>query len=371
MARPKKLDKGVKIRKDGRFEKRFTFEGKRHSVCAHDLKELDKQYREKLTALENGTYKKNTVVTLNSYYADWFKSRKGTKENTLHNYDSHYRTHIKQALGHRKIKDIERREIIRFQQSLIDKGLSPASVNHVMTVLQLLLNDAVRDEVIASNPAKAIKSLTATVKASETKHRALTIEEQRKLISAFDGDYYKELIEFLLATGMRCGEAAALSWDDVDYKKNVIHVRATTTLDKDGKFVIGSSPKTKAGKRDIPLNSVIRDILTRQRAKQAVISIGCKNVFLSVTGRLLQSSLINKAIARAVNKLNESGANMDTITAHALRATFATRSIESGMNPRTLQGILGHESYKMTMDLYAHVTNETAQAEMRLLENAV
>lgn len=62
---------------------------------------------------------------------------------------------------------------------------------------------------------------------------------------------------------------------------------------------------------------------------------------------------------------------IEHFTSHALRATFATRAIEQGMTPQTLKTIMGHSSYKMTMDLYAHVLPNTKQEEMKKIEFVV
>lgn len=81
-----------------------------------------------------------------------------------------------------------------------------------------------------------------------------------------ESDYYYEFVALLLCTGMRSGEAAALTWSDLDYKQNVIHVTKTVTYDEDGMIGIGN-PKSEAGKRDIPFNDTIKGVLSSQRKK--------------------------------------------------------------------------------------------------------
>lgn len=174
-------------------------------------------------------------------------------------------------------------------------------------MLMVVLNDAIQDSVISKSPADGIKSLKDTdTKASETYRRALTEQEQKDFMQEMAQDYYYEFVSLLLCTGMRSGETAALMWDDIDYKQNVIHVTKTAAFNEDGTATIGS-PKSEAGKRDIPLNDTIRDILLRQRKKQ-------------------------------------------------------------GGNPQTLKTILGHNSLAMTMDLYSHVLPNTKQKEMDSLK---
>ncbi|MCI8969443.1 MAG: tyrosine-type recombinase/integrase [Lachnospiraceae bacterium] len=75
-----------------------------------------------------------------------------------------------------------------------------------------------------------------------------------------------EFVSLLLCTGMRSGEAAALTWDDIDYKQNVTHVTETATFNEGGTTTVGS-PKSEAGNRDIPLNDSIKDILIKAEKK--------------------------------------------------------------------------------------------------------
>ena len=158
-----------------------------------------------------------------------------------------------------------------------------------------------------------------------------------------------------------------MTWDDVDYKQNVIHITKTATFNKDGTAMIGSS-KSEAGKRYIPLNDTIKDILLRQRKKQGSIVQIENRVFTAVYGGIVHNHEINRAISDALARLEEQGKPIEHFMAHALRDTFATRYIEQGGNPQTLKTILGHSSLAMTMDLYSHVLPNTKQKEMDSLK---
>ena len=165
---------------------------------------------------------------------------------------------------------------------------------------------------------------------------------------------------------MTKAEAAALTWSDIDYKQNVIHVTKTATFNEDNSRTTGT-PKSESGKRDIPLNDTIRGILAKQRKKRSiVISIDKEEnrVFVSVYGKMVDNSIVNKAIRSALARLDGKGKPIEDFTVHALRDTFATRYIEQGGSPQTLKTILGHSSLAMTMDLYSHVLPNTKQKEM-------
>ncbi|MDE6921072.1 MAG: site-specific integrase [Lachnospiraceae bacterium] len=359
-----RLAAGTRKRADGTFEKRFTVDGVRYSVYGRNAKELAQKEQEIRKAIESGIYTDNRKLTLDKYFIEWLAGkRNGTKGNTLKTYKSFYYKHVSPKIGSRKVQQIERREILTLQRD-ISEYLSISTCNTVLKVLKAVFNDAVQDAVINKSPADGIKVLKDTdTKAIETYHRALTEHEQMDFMQEMAQDYYYEFVSLLLCTGMRSGEAAALTWDDIDYKQNVVHVTKTATFNEDGTAAIGS-PKSEAGKRDIPLNDTIRDILLRQRKKQGSIVQIENRVFTTVYGGMVHNHAVNRAISDALARLEERGKPIEHFTAHALRDTFATRYIEQGGSPQTLKTILGHNSLAMTMDLYSHVLPNTKQKEM-------
>jgi integrase len=362
-----KLPSGVRKRENGSYEKRFTLNGKQRSICAKSLKELEQKEHDLRQQIKDGTYTKNKDLTLDKYFEEWIALReKKVKSNTVLLYNTTYYTHISPVLGKSKIKKIEKRQIdLMFAD--ID-GISVSSKKLVMTVLRMILNDAVNDEIIAKNPATMVKlERDYSAKANETYHRALTKEETAAFVAEMKNDFYSELIEFMLVTGMRIGECAALEWSDIDMKKKKINVNKTTTRDKKGNIIIGDSPKSESGKRDISINKEIEAILRRQKQKMKFLdgTIRFSNrVFPTVNGAIVYNTLINKTIKSALERLEAKGTHIDHFTAHALRDTFATRCIEQGMRPKSLQKIMGHKDISITMNIYTHVTEEAQAEEM-------
>ena len=358
-----RLASGVRKRKDGTLEKRFTIDGKRYSVYAATQKELAEKEQETREQIKQGTYTKNANITLDKYFIEWKAHKANTiKANTMIMYSNYYNKHISKALGKRKIKDIERREVIKLQNNLLNE-LAPATVNAIIKTLRIILNDAIKDEITTRNAAR-IKPVKEEQKATETYHRALTIQEQNDFMQALKDSYYYSFIALMLLTGIRAGEAAALTWQDIDTKKNVIHITKTTTKDDNGKLTIGTSAKTEAGTRDIPINKNIRDILHDHKNKTAVLPFITNNVFVSAYGNIIDNGTINRAIKNTLEKMERNGEHIEHFTSHAMRDTFATRYIEQGGSMQTLKTLLGHSSIKMTMDLYAHVLPDTKQEEM-------
>ncbi len=359
-----RLPQGVRRRKDGTLEKRFTVNKVRYSVYAGNTKELAVKEQELRNQIKAGAYKKNRSITLDKYFGEWIERRKRTvKSNTIYIYTTCYNTNIKSYLGSKRIVDIERREIIELQGVLSEK-LSPTSTNYMITLLNIIFNDAITDEIITRNPARKIKGVKEDKKANESYHRALTKQEQADFMQALKGSYYYTFIAFMLSTGMRVGEVGALTWQDIDYKNNVIHVNKTITKNENGNNIKGDSTKTDAGERDIPLNDTIKGILLEHKKTSDILPFLTNNIFTSTRGNIIHCEHINKEIKRVLRELDQAGKHIEPFTSHALRDTFATRYIEQGGSMQTLKTILGHSSITMTMDLYAHVLPDTKQAEM-------
>lgn len=356
------------------IESRFTVNGKRYSVYADTVsrcKEKESLVREQI---KNGTYTNNRNITLDQYYDEWEKGRRGTiKGNTALGNKSRYKNHIKPAIGNRKIVDIEKREIIKLQQELSEK-MKATTANAVITQLKTMLNDAVSDGILSQSPARGVKALkTEEKEASKTYHRALTVEEQNMFLQEAKCEWLYELLALMLCTGMRIGEATALTWSDIDYINNVIHVTSTISRTSEGSYTVGT-PKSKKSKRDIPMTGTIKDILKSQKQKIKdmqgnVIDIS-QRVFMSISGGMVYNASANKAITDTLKRMESKGNRIEHFSAHALRDTFATRYIEHGGSPQVLKTILGHASLAMTMDLYSHVMPNTKQEEMEKINIA-
>ena len=226
------------------------------------------------------------------------------------------------------------------------------------------MSDALKERRIEYNPCVLLKDLKRTEeRARDTNHRALSREEQAAF---FDCDrckssYYFNLFRFAISTGMRAGEIGALRLSDI--RNGFINVERTITRTENGSYVIGDSAKTKAGRRTIPVTDQIKDIIADQKELNHILdgnTIAMDNLFFKAPERGL---LMVTPADREIKKICKV-CGIEPFTMHAFRATFATRCIESGMNPKTLQEILGHSNFNITMSLYGHCLEDTKAKEM-------
>ena len=241
------------------------------------------------------------------------------------------RNHIGPAMGHRKVADIEEREVALLQKALAAKQ-KPRTVNITIVQLKNIFESAVSDGIIVRNPAAGVKPLKTDDKAArEIYHRALTEEEQCLFMEHAKEEWLYELIALLLCTGMRVGEATALTWNDIDYANNVIHITKTVCRTATGEYTV-DMPKSRTSVRDIPLNDTIRKVLKGQREKLDYVHGNIVNlsrpVFENTFGGMVYNASINKAISDTLKRIKQEGKEIEHFSAHALRETFATRYIE-------------------------------------------
>ena len=170
---------------------------------------------------------------------------------------------------------------------------------------------------------------------------------------------------------MRNGELRGLKYSDIDKKKMVIHVVRTLKYEE-GRGLYEDTPKTASSTRDIPLTEDMLQIIENQKKFWGISKIINKNEYVFHQGdkRPISRDCVQSEIDRVIALIREDGINFERFICHGFRHTFATRAIESGMQPQTLKTILGHSTLSMTMDLYSHVLPSTKAEEMEAISGA-
>ena len=357
-------------RKDGYLKKSFTIDGKRYYVYGKNANELFLKEKAKREEIQKGfNVRKNPTVE--EYYERWTEGRRDSvKESTLRGQikmfeaiSSVYIASASKTFGELKIKDVSVDDL-RVVQKELAKTRRTQTVNDYIAHFKHCMNDALNERVIEYNPCLTIKNLKRTEeKARDTYHRALTIEEQKNFFGCerCQNSIYYNVFRFAILTGARVGEIGALRNSDI--KDGKIHIERTITRTETGAYKIGDSAKTQAGRRTIPINQEIQAVLDSQRELNKILDDDALQtddcLFKAPERGLLMATPIDREIKR-ICKLT----NIEPFTMHAFRATFATRCIENGMNPRTVQELLGHSNFNITMSLYGHVLDDTMSDAM-------
>lgn len=376
-----KLPAGIRINSNGKYECRFTMNGKRYSVYGNTVKEVRAKELARRKEIEDGTYGLGKKQTLDEFFQKWVDGRdKIVKGSTWRSYFITMRAlkavKIDKA-GHSifdlKLEDIEVQHVRKVQNELAKK-FCPAGVNKKMGLIKQLLTAAMYERLINWNPASPVKALRNDRKtARETIHRALTFDETEAFLEAAKDDWNYHLFIFLLNTGMRIGEAGALKPSDVSEESVFIHRTIAATVERC--YEITDSVKSAAGRRNVPLTDDAKQAIKDQQDRNDElfgggnvtafpgVDIDEEPIFRSINGRVISTAQVDYRIGVICKK-----AGIERFTAHCFRDTFATRAIESGMAPKTLQEILGHSDISMTMNLYAHCMEETKHKQMMVVK---
>ncbi|MDD5939726.1 MAG: tyrosine-type recombinase/integrase [Lachnospiraceae bacterium] len=371
---------GVVKRQDGRFYSRFTVNGKRYTVYGHTMKECREAEANRRAEIESGTYKAGSAVSLDDYFNRWIENKAATVKEATVRTDRILYGWIKAApvdaagdrFGALQVKNIEVQNVRDLQRNLKEgyttkEGgrvrLSTRSCNDTLALLRSILKAATFDRIITFNPAEPVKPLKREEPAArDTIHRALTKEETAAFIRAARASWYYNLYVFLLNTGCRIGEAAAL--EVMDINRDTFRICRTVTRAEDGGYLIGRDTKTAAGRREIPILEEARGAVERQKVINAQIFGRVENltdtIFRAPRGGIIKASCVNTDIQRICK-----AAGIHYFSVHALRDTFATRCIESGMQPKILQSIMGHSDISMTLNLYAHAMPQPKEQQLK------
>lgn len=369
-------------RADGLMQKSFRVKikgvSKQFVVYGHNEKELSEKEQAKREEIEQGVLKQENP-TLSDYYLRWIDGRRGTiTEATLRGQDKFFgvikKIEIPQLLnirfGDMRIKDVDI-DVLRTVQRELKNGRKTQTVNDYMAFVKHMFSDAQKERVIDYNPCVLLNNLKRSEeRARDTHHRALSISEQKAFFECdrCKSSYYYNVFRFAINTGMRIGEIGALRYTDI--RNDTIYVERTITRTEAGSYIVGEDAKTEAGRRSIPMNEQIKSIITEQKEINQILDGGVISLndymFKAVERGLLMATPIDREIKRICK-----AAGIEPFTMHALRATFATRAIESGMNPKTLQEIMGHSNFNITMSLYGHCLADTKQQEMAAVVIAI
>ncbi len=361
------------------------------------LRELEKEIARDVQDEIDAYLAKKT--TLNAYFERYIEQRKELKNATLYHYSYMYRKYVYDEIGQKKISDIKYSDIKKFYQHMIgDVGFKLKSLKKIDAILHSTFSVAVRDEIIRKNPADGVVSeLTKICEFKEEKRHALTEAQQAAFIDYVKNDKrsnrWLSLFIVLLGTGGRIGEVLGLRWADCDFEKNLISINHNLIYRPDFKtrkntFQI-TTPKTRAGTREIPMLEAVREALLSERSRQEIAGFNESEVdgysgfiFQTRNHTLLNDLCVNSAIRSIIKNYNQKELSEAQIeerepivlphfSAHNLRHTFCTRFCENETNLKVIQEIMGHANISVTMDIYNEVTRSMKQRAIRDLDKKI
>ncbi|HEM4584837.1 TPA: site-specific integrase [Streptococcus suis] len=274
--------------------------------------------------------------------------------------DNNYNRHIKDYFS--KVDNVGKltyEDIYQFREYLkqkvaqnSNKPLSTNTINKIMILLKKIFDVGLRKGYYATNPVKLLKKLPI----EKTKMQFWTVGEFQQFLTLFEPEEYniKLLFTVLFFTGLRLGEALALTWQDIDFSSNTIHITKSIYVNKGISHI--STTKTKAGTRRIIINKKLSQELQHWQQQQKHLLEQFTSD--SLTLQVFQSNpltITKNAIEKQYKKILERDDTLKKIRIHDFRHSHASLLINQGEDYLVVKERLGHASIMTTIDTYSHL----------------
>ena len=385
------LRPGESVRINGKYQYKYQLDGKPHFLYSWkleptdnlpagkkpclSLREMEAQLDKELMSLANFTDGKMTVSELVARYV---KTKTGVRESTKAGYVTVQRLLAREKFGSQQIKNVKISDaklfLIKLQQ---EDGKSYSAVHSIRGVLRPAFQMAVDDDIIMKNPFGF--ELASVVVNDSVRREAVSRDQMRKFLKFIHDDNiyckYYEVVYILFHTGLRISEFCGVTVRDIDLKNMKIKVDHQLLRTSQMKYMV-TETKTEAGKRLLPITEDVAKMFRalvedREAPKIEPIIDGHSGfLFYDKEGMPLVAMHWQHRFNHMVNRYNEIyRIQIPNITPHVCRHTYCSNMAKAGMNPKTLQYLMGHSDISVTMNVYTHVNFDDAEEELRRMES--
>ncbi len=384
----RKLFNGESQRKDGKYEYKYQDAwGKRKTVYSWKLTPADRvpagkrddiSLREKIKQIQKDLNSNITPdggnFTVLELVKKYISQKTGVRHNTRSNYNFVVNVIKKEAFGQKridKIKVSDAKEWLIKMQQMDGRGYS--SIHTIRGVVRPAFQMAVDDDLLVKNPFE-FQLNTVVVNDSVTRE-AITRQQERDFLEFVKNDKhfckYYDGIYILFKTGLRISEFVGLTKKNLDFENSRIIVDHQLQRTRDMKYIIEDT-KTESGERMVPMTPEVKEafqriLANRKNPKVEPMVDGYSGfLFLDKNGRPMVALHWEKYFQHIRKKYNKIyRIQMPKVTPHVCRHTFCSNMAKSGMNPKTLQYIMGHSDISVTLNTYTHLNYDDAEEEMQ------
>lgn len=328
-------------------------------------------------------FAENGNERVDNFFEDWLEvyKRPNVKPITYSVQERNVRLNILPRWGNYRLKDITRTEYQKWINELREH-YSEGTVRRIHSIMSSAMIDAVHEfNIIRENPIQKIKIPKDNEKVDKISYFTMeqlesflnTVKTPMKHAKYQASIQYYALFTLLARTGLRIGEALALTWNDINFEEKTLSIEKTLVYPLNSTPYL-STPKSKKSARTIRLDDTTVKLMKRHRINQKEVCLMYENykpsqdnvVFHQHDGRWLRTNVVREYFKEVCKR-----ANLPVLSPHALRHTHAVHLLEAGANIKYVSERLGHASVKVTADTYLHVTKKIEDESLSLYERYV
>ena len=397
------LRNGESIRADGKYQFKYYVGGKIKFVYSWrleptdpvpkgkrpgpSLREMEKQIGKDFDSMIDPSQKGMLVIELVDRY---LKTKTGVRPNTTTNYNFVRNVLAQEDFSCKKIGEVKTSDAKLFLIGLQDAGKGHSTIKCMRGVLRPAFQMAVDDDLLTKNPFAF--QLAGVIIDDSVTREAISKMQMKKFLKFVHDDNcyckYYEVVYILFHTGMRISEFCGLTLNDIDFENHLINIDHQLIRTPDMVLHVQAT-KTSAGKRKLPMTKEVEDCFRAIVEDREVLKPSSEGdvvqmekavdgyrgfLFLDDAGLPLVAMHWEHRFNNMVNRYNAIyKEQMPSITPHVCRHTYCSNMARKGMNPKTLQYLMGHSDISVTMNTYTHLGLEDAAEEMKRLgeiENA-
>lgn len=284
-------------------------------------------------------------------YLKWYQKRR--KNSSYTKISSIVNTHLIPRFKNKRLSSIRNKDITDLQNDLIESGAAVSHIKKIHTTLSAIFNFAIKQEYIETNPASTVGNIDLK---EEKKMDYWTLEEFKRFISVIDNDFYLTLFMTLYYSGMRKGELLAITWNDINFEENTIHINKTVYNN------IITTPKTSGSIRTITMPTHTMRLLSLLRASKEYYKPDY--IVFGDFYKPLSTSTLDRYFAKYIK---ESG--VKKIRIHDLRHSHASYLINKGTIISVIAKRLGHSNPSTTLNIYSHLYPSTEKEAVLQMED--
>ncbi|MCK8826106.1 tyrosine-type recombinase/integrase [Fuchsiella alkaliacetigena] len=345
---------------NGRKDMKY-FYGDTEEEASEQLEDFRYEYK-------HGLYQEPSKTKFKEWIEKWLKRKEKNcveGSDTLRTYKSFIDNRIIPTFGLYELEDLES---FRIEEKLYDwkeEGLGRNSINTIYTILNQSLKYATKHKKIKSNPMNTVDK--PKFRTQKNNFKTLSKSEVNKFLKTVkeEAPEYYSVFFIALNTGMRRGEVLGLKWEDINFKDRKIKIQRQLTGEKE--FKLPKGEKKREFKVPDKVINFLRDHKKEQNKWRLKLGkeynnldlINCKKDGSKLTPNYISGAIIKRLLKKA---------KVTDIRFHELRHTFATLCIQGGIEPKTVQQILGHSKIEMTLNKYVDVNDEMLDQAVEIME---